>query len=132
MNYPQVVIQLDHADRGFVPGQSLSGEYRVEGIERDDVTAIELSVLWHTEGKGDEDLAVHQFERVSADEGDWIDPGRPTRFQTVLPNSPLSYDGVIVKIRWCVRVRVSVRRGKDLIGEEPFLLGDVKPAEEVS
>ena len=62
-------------------------------------------MLWYTEGKGDEDLAVHEFRRLSADNGYRADPHRVGRFSTTLPNSPLSYEGVIVKVRWCVRVR---------------------------
>ena len=88
---------------------------------------MEVSVLWHTEGKGDEDLAVHDFRRLSAENGDPIDPRRPGRFSTVLPNSPLSYRGVIVKIRWCVRVRVFLTRGREVVGELHFRLGEVLP-----
>ena len=47
------------------------------------------------------------------------------RVSTVLPASPLSYSGVIVKIRWCVRVRAFLRRGKEVLGERSFQLGDV-------
>ena len=56
---------------------------------------------------------------------DWIDLRRPGRFSTTLPASPLSYDGVIVKIRWCVRVRVFPRQGKEVVGELPFVLGEI-------
>ena len=40
-------------------------------------------------------------------------------------NSPLSYDGAIVRIRWCVRLRLFIRRGKDFVLEHPFTLGAV-------
>jgi hypothetical protein len=129
MNEPLVLIRLDEGDRGYWPGETLAGEYRLESLASDDVKAIELSVLWYTEGKGDEDLAVHEFQRVSRDDGNWIETRRPARFSTTLPNSPLSYDGAIVRIRWCVRVRVFPRQGKEIMGELPFVLGDVQPAE---
>ena len=86
-------------------------------------------MLWHTEGKGDEDMAVHEFWRRDADDGRPLDPRRPERFSTTLPNSPLSYDGQIVKVRWCVRVRVFPHRGKEIVGEKGFQLGDVPPSE---
>ncbi len=89
---------------------------------------VEVSVLWHSEGKGDEDLAVHEFWRKEADGGELGDPDRPNRFSTSLPQSPLSYDGQIVKIRWCVRVRVIFKRGRDLVVEKVFRLGNVPPA----
>jgi len=125
MNEPTVTIRLHGNGRVYRPGETLSGEYRLESIGRDEVKAIEVSVLWHTDGKGDEDLAVHDFRRLSAEEGDWIDPRYPGRFNTVLPNSPLSYQGVIVKLRWCVRVRVFLARDKEVLGELPFQLGAV-------
>ena len=124
MNNSSVTIRLDDNGRVYRPGETLSGEYQLQSVMHGDVKAIEVSVLWYSEGKGDEDMAVHEFQRLSAEDGDWIDPTRPARFNTTLPNSPFSYDGVIVKIRWCVRVRVFLQRGKDMIGQKVFQLGD--------
>jgi hypothetical protein len=53
------------------------------------------------------------------------------QFSTRLPNSPLSYDGRIVKIRWCVRVRVFLPRGVELVEDELFQLGCVPRPEPV-
>ncbi|HUT88671.1 MAG TPA: hypothetical protein VMY37_04195 [Thermoguttaceae bacterium] len=128
MNEPMVTIRFDGNGRAYQPGETLSGEYRLESIRREDVKAVELSVLWHTDGKGDEDLAVHDFRRLSAEDGDWIDARSPGRFSTVLPKSPLSYQGVIVKLRWCVRVRVFLARDREVVGELPFQLGGVPAA----
>jgi hypothetical protein len=102
-------------------------EYQIDALPAADVQAVEASVLWFTEGKGEEDLSVHYFERrlpSDADEGD-LRPLR--RFRTRLPNSPLSYSGAILKIRWCVRVRVFLRRGKEAVYDYPFQLGAVPP-----
>lgn len=128
MKQPSVTIRLDDNGRVYHPGETLSGEYRLGSIARDDVKAVEVSVLWHTEGKGDEDLAVHKFWPLSVEEGDRIDTRLPGRFSTTLPNSPLSYDGVIVKLRWCVRVRVFLASGKELMVQQPFRLGQVPAA----
>lgn len=128
MNGPLVRIRLDGNGRVYEPGQVLSGEYGIESVPPDEIKAIEVSVLWHTEGKGDEDMAVHAFWRVSADNGSPIDLHHPGRFSTVLPKSPLSYRGVLVKIRWCVRVRVFLARGREVVGELAFRLGTVPAA----
>jgi hypothetical protein len=125
---PAIIIHLDGNGRTYCPGETLSGDYRLESIDRDQVKSIEISVLWYSEGKGDEDMSVHEFWRRDADHGDWIDPRRPERFSTTLPPSPLSYEGQIVKLRWCVRVRAFLQRGKELMGQKTFRLGSVSPA----
>ncbi len=128
MNAPSVTIRLEGNGRAYRPGETLSGEYRLESIRREEVRAVEVSILWHTDGKGDEDLAVHDFRRVSAEDGDRIDPRHASRFSTALPKSPLSYDGAIVRLRWCVRVRVFLTRDREVVGELPFRLGEVPAA----
>lgn len=128
MSEPTILIRLDENGRSYAPGETLSGEYRVEGMESETLQAVEVSVLWYSEGKGDEDFAVHEFWRKNADSGELGDPRRPDRFSTTLPLSPLSYEGQIVKIRWCVRVRAILKRGRDLVAQKVFRLGSVPPA----
>jgi hypothetical protein len=122
---PTIIIRLDGNGRVYRPGETLAGDYWIESLAAGQLKAVEVSVLWHTEGKGDEDMAVHEFWRRDADDGREIDPNRPERFSTTLPNSPLSYEGQIVKIRWCVRVRAFLPRGKEAVGQKVFQLGDV-------
>lgn len=128
MNGPLVRIRFDGNGRVYRPGETLSGEYRIESVPLEEIKAVEVSVLWYTEGKGDEDLAVHDFWRHEPGEGDRQDLRRPGRFSAVLPKSPMSYRGVLVKIRWCVRVRVFLHRGREVMGELAFRLGDVPAA----
>jgi hypothetical protein len=122
---PIIIIRLDGNGCVYWPGETLSGEYRIGSIDVNQVKAVEISVLWYTEGKGDEDMAVHEFWRRQVDEAHPISPGRPERFSTTLPNSPLSYEGQIIKLHWCVRVRLFSHRGKEAVGEKAFRLGDV-------
>ncbi len=122
---PLIVIRLDGDNRHRQPGQTLSGQYWIESLDPSQVKAVEASVLWYTEGKGDEDMAVHDFWRRDASDAQVLDARRPEPFSTTLPNSPLSYHGQLIKIRWCVRVRVFTHRGKDLVGERAFQLGDL-------
>lgn len=128
MNDSSITIHFDGNGRTYQPGESLAGEYRLHGVRADDIKAIELSILWHTRGKGDEDLAVHHFRRVTPDGESWFGPGTVGRFRTVLPNSPMTYLGTIVKIEWCVRVRAFLERGGEVVGEKAFRLGDVAKA----
>ena len=125
---PQVSLRLRDQHREFQPGDWLECEYTIDAPKAEDIQAVEASVLWHTEGKGDEDLAVHYFERHTRGSVDNGDLRRSRCLKAQLPNSPLSYLGVIVKIHWCVRVRVFLRRGKEIAFEQPFQLGAVPPA----
>ncbi len=87
--------------------------------------AVETSVLWMTEGKGDTDIGVHFFERR---EKKMVQPEllRQThKLSTVLPATPLSYHGHIVKILWLVRVKMFMADGSQKTEDQPFQLGYV-------
>ncbi len=131
MNSPGIQISLDDHSRIYRPGEALCGQFCLEGVASQEVRSIELSVLWHTDGKGDEDMSVHFFQRVEPPNGEAVDFRQPRRFSAVLPNSPLSYSGLIVKICWCVRVRVFLTRGKELTLEVPFQLGTMPHSAQV-
>lgn len=122
---PTIVISFDGNGHPRRPGETLSGEYWIESLAAARIKAIETSVLWYSEGKGDEDMGVCAFWRRDVDENHAFDPAKPERFSAVLPNSPQSYDGHIIKLRWCVRVRVFLRRGRQLVGQKGFQLGNV-------
>jgi hypothetical protein len=116
-----------------MPGETLTGEYQIDAVEPGALRAVELSVLWYTEGKGDEDLGIHYFERrTDEDQDDGTPLTELRKFALVLPASPLSYEGILIKLRWCVRVRVFLKSGKDYFAELPFRLGDVPYAQPVS
>jgi hypothetical protein len=131
MSDPSVCVQLDGDCRAYQPGEHLSGSFRLDAVGGREVGRVEVSVLWFTEGKGDEDMGVHHLEVLTPGE-DGFDPGAVRRFSVRLPRSPLSYDGVIVKVRWCVRVRAIIAGWSDRVGEVPFRLGDVGPAPETA
>lgn len=121
---PLISLGLRQPRNVYQPGETLEFEYQIDAVDPDEVQAIETSVLWYTEGKGDEDLAVHYFERRTPPDAADGNLCPLEKVAVVLPNSPLSYDGAIVKIRWCVRVRVFLRRGKETFLELPFDLGE--------
>jgi hypothetical protein len=131
MSRDAVTIELDRDPPDYLPDESLSGRWTVAVASDDEVRSAELSVLWYTDGKGEEDLGVHHFERLSADEAGSVGSGRGRRFALRLPRAPLSYDGVIVKVCWCVRVRVFWDGGES-VAEVPFRLGEVATACEIA
>ena len=99
-------------------------EYRLRGIEGLDVTSLEASVIWVTEGKGSEDIGVHFFQRFTKDSLSRSTLATPKRLSTVLPNSPLSYVGQIVKVRWGVRIRMFYGDEQEISRDLEFQLGN--------
>jgi hypothetical protein len=124
------IVALDREPAAYQPEEAIAGGFRLPPDVAREAEAVELSVLWYTEGKGDEDLGTHFFERIE-EERELAALDGPRRFSARLPDGPLSYDGVIVKVCWCVRVRVFCRGGEEHVGEAPFRLGEVAPAREV-
>jgi hypothetical protein len=124
---PRVTVQFDRPGRVYEPLQRLGVRYTIDGIDQKRVRAVERSALWYTEGKGEEDLGIHFFERIDA--ADTLPSAAPTgSFTLQLPTSPLSYEGVIVKVRWCVRVRLFFAGGRDFVSEHVFDVGRLPPA----
>jgi hypothetical protein len=124
---PVVSLQFDRADRRYEPGDWIAARYRIEGLGDEPIEAVEHSVLWYTEGKGEEDMGVHFFERAT-DGKTATDGDGAVSFRTRLPASPLSYEGVIVKVRWCARVRIFFRTARDFVSEHVFEIGRLPPA----
>ena len=129
MSTPVIRITFDAPTAHYQPGDRLSGRYLVEGSQLRSARAVELSVLWYTMGKGEEDMAVHHFERLVDEPARPLDLRVPRRFATEMPASPLSYDGVIVKVCWCVRVRVFFAQGEESVSEAAFTFGNVAPGQ---
>ena len=126
---PVVTVLFDHPDRRYDPGDLVTVRYRIDGLGDEVVRAVEHSLLWYTEGKGEEDLGVQFFERSEAVPRD---ADAMASFAARLPASPLSYEGVIVKIRWCVRIRVFFRAGRDFVSEHVCEVGGLPPARAVA
>ncbi len=134
---PRVTVSFAPDQAEYAPGDMLETSYRVAAIDPATITAVERSVVWYTEGKGEEDFGVIFFDRLIADSAgtvsdeptasaaaDWPSGG----FSIRLPSSPLSYEGLIVKIRWCIRVRLIFSSGRDFVSEHVFFLGDIPVA----
>lgn len=122
MKEPLISIKLHDRHSVYAGGAVFAGEFQIDAVNPEEIEAVELSVLWFTEGKGDEDLAVHHFQRFTAAElGPTLHELR--QFSTVLPRSPISYEGQILKIRWSVRVRVFLNNRKQYVADHHFQLG---------
>lgn len=126
---PMITLKLDSSAGEYQPGQRLSGHFMAEGAVPWPVRSVELSILWYTAGQGEEDFAVHHFERIVNEPRRPLDLRLPRSFATPLPSSPLSYDGRIVKVCWCARLRIYPQQGPEVLQEIAFRLGHVPPAQ---
>jgi hypothetical protein len=131
---PLIALTLDRAgdtdrNRRFYAGRDmLRIEYQIDAVDSQQIVATEASVLWFTEGKGEPDMGVHFFRRTARDSHADRDLRPMQRIEVPLPPSPLSYEGVILKIRWCVRVRLFLTGGREFLEERGFTLGKIPPA----
>jgi hypothetical protein len=128
INAPVISLKLDSTTGDYRPGQRLSGHFLIDGAVPWPVRSAELSILWYTAGQGEEDFAIHHFERIVDEPDRPLDLRLPRPFTALLPPSPLSYDGRIVKVCWCVRLRIYPQQGPDTLDEVAFRLGDVPAA----
>ncbi len=147
---PSLSIRLLSLQPCFEPGDVLEGEYSIapflllDRVQRssnllayvprgvaaknnapNSVQGLELSLIWYTEGKGTEDIGVHYFERFSANDIYQNVANRTCNFAVKLPLSPLSYEGYLMKLRWCVRARLFTTKGNEVCTQLPFYLGQV-------
>ena len=119
---PLIGLRIRNPYGVYHPGEVLECEYQIDAVEPQQIQALETSVLWYTEGKGEEDLGVHFFERVRPSDTVDGDLRQLHLVRTRLPATPLSYCGAILTIRWCVRVRLFWGRGKEASADRLFQL----------
>ncbi len=117
------MIRLLGLQPTYMPHDVLEFEYRVSNIAPQSIAAVEVSVVWLTEGKGSEDLGVHFFQRLTGNSLASTNWTNPQIVRAPLPEAPLSYEGNLLKISWCVRVRFYLNDGTELVAQQPFYLG---------
>ena len=109
MTEPEVRLEL--ATRTFRPGDELTGAFVLAGGATPDTRSVEFSVVWHTSGRGTEDLGVVHYRAWKADDGTLAELPNPHTFAVRLPLTPWSYEGERINIHWLARLRL--RYGPD-------------------
>ncbi|MFO0798124.1 MAG: hypothetical protein U0804_11670 [Gemmataceae bacterium] len=117
---PEVRVEI--VGGRFHPGDELRGAFVLPGGPPADADSVEVSVLWHTSGKGTEDLGVIHFQDWTTAAGTLPELPNPGTFAVRLPNTPWSYDGTLVKIHWVARVRLRFGGAGEVVAEAPFVL----------
>jgi hypothetical protein len=82
--------------------------------------SVEISVLWRTEGKGDEDLCLHHFERFAGETLADLNLADNQSFSCRLPATPLTYHGRLISIGWSFRLRLLLTGGREIVADQPF------------
>jgi hypothetical protein len=81
----------------FVPGETIAGEisWQLQSAAK----ALELRLIWFTEGKGTSDISVEQTQRVEA-------PALTgqQKFSLQLPPAPYSFAGKLIELSWALEL----------------------------
>ena len=119
---PAVNVDLCRDGGIYQAGGTLTASWRISRVALDELEAVEASVMWHTEGKGDEDLHVHHFQRLDENHIRRLGLADEQPLQCELPVTPLSYHGRLISVRWCIRLRLFMSDGREIVTEQPFHL----------
>lgn len=126
---PALSVELCRSDARYQAGQPLRAYWQIGSTTVREITGLEASVLWFTEGKGDEDLHVHHFVRWNDAQLQQLDLSQRQSIDCFLPLSPITYNGTLIRICWCVRVRLFRSLGRECVTQQPFqMLGVTVPA----
>ena len=99
----------------FKPGETLRGSYQLARVETSHLKAVEITIGWHTEGKGTEARGVEHYEAHPAGDssldGDGVGSSRrPTRLPAELRRRP-------IRVLWASRSGAAFRAGYPEIRE---------------
>lgn len=122
---PALGLRLLSLQQALEPGELLEFEYCIQRISAQMISRLELSVTWYTEGKGSDDIGVHYFESHSRSDLAKTALSQPRKIAVELPATPLSFEGRLFKIRWCIRLRLFLADGREKIAQQRFYLGSV-------
>lgn len=87
-------LRVDGGD-AFAPGETLRGT--LQWMEEEAPEAVELNLLWYTEGRGDRDVGVARSLRIES-------PAAigSSGFEFEAPSGPYSCSGRLVSVRWAL------------------------------
>ena len=119
---PAVNVALCREDGIYHAGRRLQATWQISRVPLEQIQGVEISVMWHTEGKGDEDLHVHHFHQINESQIRRTGLADHQSIQCQLPVTPLSYHGRLIRLQWCIRLRLFMASGKEIVTEQPFYL----------
>ncbi len=88
-------IRVDGGRTAFAPGETLRGTISWAGEVAPE--AVELRLLWYTQGRGDQDVGVARTLRIGS-----TGPVGSSSFELEAPSGPYSCSGRLVSIGWAL------------------------------
>lgn len=88
-------IKLESGGVAFMPGDTLRGS--VEWMEDEGPDAVEVRLIWYTEGRGDQDVGIARTLRIEHPSATGS-----ANFEFEAPGGPYSCSGRLISIRWAV------------------------------
>lgn len=89
------MIEIKLAKTEFQPGESIVGSLTWDKL--DGITAIDVRLIWFTEGKGTRDVLVAEVDRVASPK-----QSGSHRFKFLGPKWPHSFSGQLISLRWAI------------------------------
>ena len=119
-------VQIDGGERFdgipfFEPQQEVAGTVEVAVDAAVECRSLSVRLIWHTEGRGDEDkTAVQEIDIYQGR----LEPGFPVHsaFRFQLPREPWSFAGHYISVIWAIEVNVDVPMGRDLTHRERLVM----------
>jgi len=113
-----ITITVDR--QSYAPGGNVTGLVRIETPDALKINKVDVMLEWKTSGKGDKDSAQIDVQEIV--KGGQIDGLVEVPYSLMLPAAPCSYHGRLIKIEWCVKVRIDRPWAFDIYGEWPFVV----------
>lgn len=105
----------------YQPGDLLEASLEIYGENPINCRDVEVSIGWHTEGKGDRNNGRAYLEPLGVTQ---IEPGIPVAHNVSfrLPSTPWSYEGELIQVVWAVNVKIDIAMMPDINSAHPFVL----------
>ena len=129
MNTESITIELDRDV--YEAGEFMTGRYWLDSPCASSELHADIQVSWQSMGKGETDRGVQHRELRTVPDGEITDSAGG-EFSILLPASPLTYNGVLIKVAWCIEIRILAGRNLRCETTIPFQLGCVGPVAEVT
>ena len=95
-----IKISLDNQEAAFLPGESISGYATWNNIVAN-AEKIEIRLIWHTNGKGDQDCEI-----LNSIESSSPKTNGELQFNFIAPHRPYSFSGQLISLTWAIEVLV--------------------------